>query len=56
MLPLELTAAMRLLLDDPEALPQRWLAGEDAFVEARGGDVTGDANIRALAGTTTDAV
>ena len=56
MLPLELTAAMRLLLDDPEALPQRWLAGEDAFAEARGGDVTGDAKIRALAGTTTDAV
>jgi hypothetical protein len=47
---------MRILLDDPEALPQRWLAGEDAFQEARGGDVTADARIRALAGTTTDDV
>jgi hypothetical protein len=56
MLPLELTAAMRILLDDPETLPQRWLAGEDAFEDARGGDVTTDARIRALAGTTTDGV
>jgi len=51
MLPLELTAAMRILVDEPESVPQRWLAGEDPFAPARGGDVTNDASIRRLAGT-----
>jgi len=51
MLPLELTAAMRILVDEPETVPQRWLAGEDPFEPARGGDVTNDPRIRQLAGT-----
>jgi hypothetical protein len=54
MLPLELTAAMRVALDDPEAVPRRWLAGEDPFAAARGGDTTADPRIRELAGTLLD--
>ncbi len=48
--PLELTAAMRLLRDDPEGVPRRWLAGEDPFAEARGGDTSDDPRIRELSG------
>jgi hypothetical protein len=54
MLPLELTAAMRIALDDPEAVSRSWLAGEDPFEAARGGDTTADPRIRELAGTTLD--
>jgi hypothetical protein len=50
MLPLELTAAMRIMLDDPDVVPRQWLAGEDPFAPARGGDVTDDPLARHLAG------
>jgi hypothetical protein len=50
MQPLELTAAMRVLADDPEGVPRRWLAGEDPFAAARGGDTTADPRAAALAG------
>jgi hypothetical protein len=50
MLPLELTAAMRILFDDPDGVPQRWLGGKDPFAEARGGDVTDDPRARELSG------
>jgi len=49
--PLDLTAAMRVLLDDPEGVPERWLRGEDPFQAARGADVTGDPLIRELSGS-----
>jgi hypothetical protein len=49
-LPLELTAAMRIMMDDPETVPQKWLAGEDPFEAARGGDNTNDPRIRELVG------
>jgi hypothetical protein len=48
--PLELKAAMRILVDDPEGVPERWLAGEDPFEAARGADGTGDARLTALSG------
>jgi hypothetical protein len=51
MLPLELTAAMRIALDDPDAVARAWLAGDDPFAPARGGDNTADPRLRALAGT-----
>jgi hypothetical protein len=50
MLPLELTAAMRILVDNPEAVSKRWLAGDDPFEAARGGDNTHDPRIRELSG------
>ena len=53
-LPLELTGAMRIMVDDPDATPQRWLGGQDPFQAARGGDATDDPRIgterKALAG------
>jgi hypothetical protein len=49
-LPLELTAAMRILLDAPESVPLRWLAGEDPFDAARGGDSTDQPRARELYG------
>lgn len=49
-LPLELSAAMRILVDDPEGAPRRWLAGEDPFFAARGGDQTGNAQLAKLSG------
>jgi hypothetical protein len=49
-LPLELTAAMRIMMGDPEAVPEKWLAGEDPFEAARGGDNTNDPRIRELVG------
>jgi hypothetical protein len=54
-LPLELTAAMRIVVDDPEAVPRKWLAGEDPFEAARGGDTTDNPLIRELTGRTDDA-
>jgi hypothetical protein len=51
--PLELTAAMRIMADDPEGVPARWLAGEDPFEPARGGDNTDDPRIAAMAGRVT---
>jgi hypothetical protein len=38
------------MLDDPEAVPERWLGGKDPFEAARGGDMTADPRIRALSG------
>ena len=49
-LPLELTAAMRIMVDDPDTTPQRWLGGHDPFQAARGGDATDDPRIRNLSG------
>ena len=53
-LPLELTAAMRIMIDDPDTTPQRWLGGQDPFQAARGGDATDDPRIRTLSGKTSD--
>lgn len=50
MQPLELTAALRVLADAPEAVSSAWLAGEDPFAPARGGDTTDDPRIRELSG------
>jgi hypothetical protein len=49
-LPLELTAAMRILVDAPDTTPERWLGGHDPFEAARGGDATHDPRIRDLSG------
>lgn len=49
-LPLELTAAFRILADDPDGVPARWLGGKDPFAAARGGDVTNDPRHRELSG------
>jgi hypothetical protein len=49
-LPLELTAAVRIMVDDPETVPQKWLAGEDPFHAARGGDSSNDPLIGELSG------
>jgi hypothetical protein len=48
--PLELTAAVRLIADDAEAVARAYLAGEDPFAAARGGDNSGDDRIRDLSG------
>jgi Fe-S-cluster containining protein len=40
MRPLDLTAAMHLLLAAPDALPSAWLEGRPSFEPARGGDST----------------
>jgi hypothetical protein len=52
-LPLELTAAMRVLMDDPDGVSARWLGGKDPFAAARGGDNSDDPQMRGLAGATT---
>jgi hypothetical protein len=49
-LPLELTAAMRIMADDPETVSQQWLGGKDPFAAARGGDNSADPRIRKLSG------
>ena len=36
--PLELTAAMRIMIDDPDTVPEQWLGGKDPFAPARGDD------------------
>ena len=53
-LPLELTAAMRIMLDDPEKVPQKWLAGGDPFEAARGADNTNRPHIDELVGRRVD--
>ena len=53
-LPLELTAAMRIMADEPDLVPLQWLAGEDPFAAARGGDNSDDPRIRALSGRKAD--
>ena len=40
--PLELTAAMRIMFDDPDKVPAQWLGGKDPFAAARDGDDTHD--------------
>jgi hypothetical protein len=52
--PLELTAAVRIMVDDPEIVSERWLAGEDPFEGARGADATNDPRLRALSGRRAD--
>lgn len=49
-LPLELTAAMRVLLDAPEQVALAWLRGEDPLAEAQGADNTDNPLILALSG------
>jgi hypothetical protein len=49
-LPLELTAATRILADDPEGVAEQWLGGKDPFAAARGGDNTADPRHRQLSG------
>jgi hypothetical protein len=49
-LPLELTAAMRIMVDEPDTVPLQWLAGEDPFEAARGGDTSDNPKIRELSG------
>jgi len=49
-LPLELTAAMRILADDPDAVSAQWLGGKDPFAAARGGDNTHDPRQTQLSG------
>jgi hypothetical protein len=53
--PLELTVAMRLVLDDPDGTARAWLAGADPFAAARGGDVSADPRILELAGRAPEA-
>jgi Fe-S-cluster containining protein len=48
--PLELTAAMRIMVDDPDGVAAQWLGGKDPFAAARGGDNSDDARIAALSG------
>jgi len=48
--PLELTAAMRILFDDPARATEEWLAGRDPFQAARGADSTDNPRIAALSG------
>jgi len=48
--PLELTAAMRIMADDPDGVPAAWLGGKDPFAAAAGGDNTGDPRIREVSG------
>jgi len=48
--PLELTAAMRILFDDPARVTEEWLAGRDPFQAARGADSTDNPRIAALSG------
>jgi hypothetical protein len=52
MRPLDLVAAMQLLLTSPDSLVQDWLEGEPAFEAARGGDSTGSLAVRELSGLT----
>jgi hypothetical protein len=41
---------MRILVDDPETVPEAWLRAEDPFEAARGGDATHDPHIGELTG------
>ena len=51
MRPLELTAAVRLLLNGPPSLVSDWLAGKRSLEAARGGDSTNSPGVRELTGT-----
>jgi Fe-S-cluster containining protein len=50
MRPLELTAAVHLLLSGSASLPAQWLAGQMPFESARASDETNSEKMRALAG------
>jgi Fe-S-cluster containining protein len=50
MRPLDLTAAVHLLLVSPESIVTDWLRGGSPFESARGGDSTAHAGIQALSG------
>jgi len=50
MRPLELTAAMHLLLDGPETIGSDWLHGERSFESARSADGGNDPGLRELSG------
>ncbi len=52
--PLDLVAAMQLLLGGSEEAAERWLRGEAAFAAARGGDSSEDRSVRALSGVLRD--
>ena len=51
MRPLELTAALRLLLNEPQSLVSDWLAGKRSLEAARGGDSTDSPGVQELTGT-----
>lgn len=51
--PLELTAALRVLSDAPDAVSAAWISKADPFLPARGGDTTDDVRIRELSGRRT---
>jgi Fe-S-cluster containining protein len=51
--PLDLTWAMRVLVDDPEGVSGAWLRGDDPFVAARGADATRSPGIDELSGRRT---
>lgn len=48
--PLDLTAAMRVLFDDPAAVTEAWLDGQAPFEAAHGADTTLDPLIRKMSG------
>jgi Fe-S-cluster containining protein len=56
MRPLDLTAAVHLLLTAPASLVADWLRGLSPFEEARGSDSSGHAGIEALSGKLPDRV
>jgi hypothetical protein len=53
MQPLELTRAMRVLIDDPGGVSEGWLSGKDTFAEARGANMSADPHIVRLSGKKT---
>jgi hypothetical protein len=50
MRPLDLIAAVHLLLTGPQSTAARWVAGEPAFESTLGSDSTDSAEIRQLSG------
>jgi Fe-S-cluster containining protein len=50
MQPLELTAAVHLLLTGPRSLAAEWIAGQSAFASARASDKAEDVRMRELSG------
>jgi Fe-S-cluster containining protein len=50
MRPLDLVAAMQLLVTGPDSLGAAWVAGENALEPARGGDSSGTAAVQHLSG------
>lgn len=49
--PLELTAAMQMLLTGPPSLAERWLHGERPFAEAESADLSADPAMREVSGS-----